>query len=196
MRRVRDGLQGQARGKNRRRRRRPMARRGGQALRGDRRSRRPARILCRPGSCRRQRRSGDHQILRRRFRAADQCVAASAVLRARTQPRRRCRDRTRDGDARTRRITGRGSRICARTSRTSSRTASSSCSTRNRQTGYAAWNRLFDETIAGLRFKVGGKELAIEPTLNLLQDRAPAQAQGGGARRWRRPSRPMSGPSR
>ena len=39
------------------------------------------------------------------------------------------------------------------------------------QSGYAAWNRLFDQTISGLRFKVGGKELAIEPTLNLLQDR-------------------------
>ena len=24
-------------------------------------------------------------------------------------------------------------------------------------TGYSAWNRLFDETIAGLRFKVGGQ---------------------------------------
>ncbi len=39
--------------------------------------------------------------------------------------------------------------------------------------GYAAWNRLFDQTISGLRFKVGGKELAIEPTLTMLQDRAP-----------------------
>ncbi|MFY9684879.1 MAG: oligoendopeptidase F, partial [Pseudolabrys sp.] len=37
-------------------------------------------------------------------------------------------------------------------------------------TGYSAWNRLFDETIAALRFKVGSKMLAIEPTLNLLQD--------------------------
>ena len=36
--------------------------------------------------------------------------------------------------------------------------------------GYAAWNRLFDETISGLRFKIGNQELAIEPTLNLLQD--------------------------
>src|SRR5882757_3238407 len=27
------------------------------------------------------------------------------------------------------------------------------------QSGYAAWNRLFDQTISGLRFKVGGKEL-------------------------------------
>jgi oligoendopeptidase F len=39
------------------------------------------------------------------------------------------------------------------------------------QSGYAAWNRLFDQTIAGLRFKIGAKELAIEPTLNFLQDR-------------------------
>jgi len=37
-------------------------------------------------------------------------------------------------------------------------------------TGYSAWNRLFDESIAGLRFKVAGKSLAIEPLLNLLQD--------------------------
>jgi oligoendopeptidase F len=39
-------------------------------------------------------------------------------------------------------------------------------------TGRGAWNRLFDQTIASLRFKVGAKELAIEPTLNLLADRA------------------------
>jgi oligoendopeptidase F len=37
-------------------------------------------------------------------------------------------------------------------------------------TSYSAWNRLFDETVAQLRFRVGGKELAIEQTLNLLQD--------------------------
>jgi oligoendopeptidase F len=37
-------------------------------------------------------------------------------------------------------------------------------------TGYAAWNRLFDETIARLRFKVGRQSLAIEPTLSFLQD--------------------------
>ncbi|MGC1445077.1 MAG: M3 family oligoendopeptidase [Xanthobacteraceae bacterium] len=39
-------------------------------------------------------------------------------------------------------------------------------------TGYSAWNRQFDATIASLRFKVGGNSLAIEPTLNLLVDRA------------------------
>jgi oligoendopeptidase F len=39
-------------------------------------------------------------------------------------------------------------------------------------TGRGAWNRLFDQTISSLRFKVGAKELAIEPTLNLFADRA------------------------
>src|SRR3954454_6506541 len=48
------------------------------------------------------------------------------------------------------------------------------------QSGYAAWNRLFDQTISALRFKVGGKELAIEPTLTLLQDRAPEKRKAAG----------------
>ncbi len=38
-------------------------------------------------------------------------------------------------------------------------------------TGRGAWNRLFDETIASLRFKVDGQELSLEPTLNLMQDK-------------------------
>jgi oligoendopeptidase F len=37
-------------------------------------------------------------------------------------------------------------------------------------TGYSAWNRLFDESIAVMRFKVAGRTLAIEETLNLLQE--------------------------
>ncbi|PZR95465.1 MAG: oligoendopeptidase F [Stutzerimonas stutzeri] len=37
-------------------------------------------------------------------------------------------------------------------------------------TGHGAWNRLFDETIASLRFKVGGDDLTLELTLNRLQD--------------------------
>ena len=37
-------------------------------------------------------------------------------------------------------------------------------------TGYSAFNRLFDETIAALRFTVNGKKLALEPTLNFMQD--------------------------
>ncbi len=35
-------------------------------------------------------------------------------------------------------------------------------------TGYSAWNRLFDETIAELRFDVAGEELPIAATLDLL----------------------------
>ncbi|MEA2838909.1 MAG: oligoendopeptidase [Methylobacteriaceae bacterium] len=37
-------------------------------------------------------------------------------------------------------------------------------------TGHGAWNRLFDETIASLRFNVDGKDLTIEPTLTMMQD--------------------------
>jgi len=48
------------------------------------------------------------------------------------------------------------------------------------QSGYAAWNRLFDQTISALRFKVAAKELAIEPTLTLLQDRAAAKRKAAG----------------
>lgn len=38
-------------------------------------------------------------------------------------------------------------------------------------TGRGAWNRLFDETMAGLRFDVAGDSLPLEPTLNKLVDR-------------------------
>lgn len=41
---------------------------------------------------------------------------------------------------------------------------------RSRSPGCAAWNRLFDETMSDLRFKVDGEELTLEPTLNRLQD--------------------------
>ena len=37
-------------------------------------------------------------------------------------------------------------------------------------TGRGAWDRLFNETMANLRFDVDGKELSLEPTLNLLLD--------------------------
>lgn len=36
--------------------------------------------------------------------------------------------------------------------------------------GATAWNRLFDETIAGLKFTIGGEELGLEATLNFLTD--------------------------
>jgi len=38
--------------------------------------------------------------------------------------------------------------------------------------GAAAWNKLFDETIAGLSFEVEGERLGIEATLNLLTDQS------------------------
>jgi len=46
-------------------------------------------------------------------------------------------------------------------------------------TGYGAFNRLFDDTMASLRFTVDGQELAIEPTLNLMQDRDAAKRKAG-----------------
>jgi oligoendopeptidase F len=44
--------------------------------------------------------------------------------------------------------------------------------------GAAAWNKLFDETVAALEFEVDGETLSIEGTLNLLteQDRAKREA--------------------
>lgn len=36
--------------------------------------------------------------------------------------------------------------------------------------GASAWNKLFDETMAGLEFEVNGETLSIESTLNLLQE--------------------------
>ncbi|MEL6607863.1 MAG: M3 family oligoendopeptidase [Pseudomonadota bacterium] len=45
--------------------------------------------------------------------------------------------------------------------------------------GAAAWNRLFDETIAGLTFDVDGEELGIEATLNLLSEQDRSQREAG-----------------
>lgn len=38
-------------------------------------------------------------------------------------------------------------------------------------TGRGAWNRLFDETMAALRFDIDGKSVPLEPTLNFLVDK-------------------------
>ncbi|WP_299646295.1 M3 family oligoendopeptidase [uncultured Jannaschia sp.] len=45
--------------------------------------------------------------------------------------------------------------------------------------GAAAWNKLFDETIAGLTFDVDGESLGIEATLNLLTDHDRARREAG-----------------
>ncbi|MBN2760066.1 MAG: oligoendopeptidase F, partial [Rhodobacteraceae bacterium] len=47
--------------------------------------------------------------------------------------------------------------------------------------GAAAWNRLFDETMAGLEFPVAGEDepLGLESTLNLLTDRDRSRREAG-----------------
>ncbi len=49
----------------------------------------------------------------------------------------------------------------------------------NSVVGAAAWNRLFDETTAGLSFDVDGQDLGIEATLNLLTDHDRARREAG-----------------
>jgi oligoendopeptidase F len=41
--------------------------------------------------------------------------------------------------------------------------------------GDSAWSRLFDETVAGLRFEIGGEELTEAQALDLLQNKDPAK---------------------
>jgi len=45
--------------------------------------------------------------------------------------------------------------------------------------GATAWNRLFDETIAGLEFDVDGETLGIEATLNLLSEKDRTRREAG-----------------
>ncbi len=47
-------------------------------------------------------------------------------------------------------------------------------------TGHAAWSRLFDETIAGMRIKVADEELTVSAALNKLSDRDRAVRAGAG----------------
>ena len=42
--------------------------------------------------------------------------------------------------------------------------------------GRAAWNRLFDETVAAMRLPLDGKELTVDQTLNLLTNTTGAHA--------------------
>ncbi|SFI61652.1 M3 family oligoendopeptidase [Jannaschia pohangensis] len=45
--------------------------------------------------------------------------------------------------------------------------------------GASAWNKLFDETVAGLTFDIDGEELGIEATLNLLTDPDRSRREAG-----------------
>jgi oligoendopeptidase F len=47
------------------------------------------------------------------------------------------------------------------------------------QTGAGAFNRLFDETMAGLRFEVDGELLTLEPALNMMQSPDEAVRKAG-----------------
>ena len=44
-------------------------------------------------------------------------------------------------------------------------------------TGVGAWNRLFDETVASLRFEIDGESLTLEPTLARMSDPDPAKRE-------------------
>src|SRR5688500_6343588 len=46
-------------------------------------------------------------------------------------------------------------------------------------TAASAWNRLFDETMAALKFDVAGEELNLESVLNLLSDKDEAKREAG-----------------
>jgi oligoendopeptidase F len=45
--------------------------------------------------------------------------------------------------------------------------------------GASAWNRLFDETIAGLSFDIDGEPMGIEATLNLMTDQDRTRREAG-----------------
>jgi len=47
-------------------------------------------------------------------------------------------------------------------------------------TGRAAWNRLFDETMAAMRFPVGGEDLSMSEVLNRLSDPVQAKRKQAG----------------
>ncbi len=47
-------------------------------------------------------------------------------------------------------------------------------------TGRAAWSRLFDETVAGMRIPVGGEELTVNAVLNRLSDKDRAVREAAG----------------
>ena len=51
--------------------------------------------------------------------------------------------------------------------------------TEKSQTGRGAWNRLFNETMTGLRFDVEGEPLTLEPALNLLSNPDQAKRRSG-----------------
>jgi len=111
------------------------------------------------------------------------CISCSS--RFEPQPRRRRGDRARHGDA--------GARPLPAVDRGPAQGQALSVEDRVEQlfheksvTAYGAWNRQFDQTIAALRFKVEGKELAIESTLTRCCRIARRPSAAPRRRRWRK----------
>ena len=140
-----------------------------------------ARLLCRALLRRQPGRSRARQVLWRHLREADRHLHRDHLLRSRAEPDRRSGDGQGAAEPATWRATSRGSTTSARRSPTSSRRRSSGCSTRRARPVGGAFNRLFNETIAALRFPVAGEPepLALEMTLNLLSN--PDEKKRGAA---------------
>ena len=182
LRRLRGGLQGQARG----------ARGGGGGASSPRRCKRYEALddllgrlglLCRPGLCRQHHRSGAREILRRRAGAHHRRLAASPVLHARAQPLDDAALEARDGRSGARplpaldRGRAQGKALSARGPRRA--TVPRKIGDRLSAPGTGCSTRRSPRCAS----RSSGKPLAIEPTLNLLQDakRDEAQGRGGGA---------------
>ena len=145
-------------------------------------------LLCRAALCRKFRRSGSCEILRRCAGATDPSRPASAVFSAGTEPARRCKASMRQWrQARSLPLPAVDQRSAPRQALSAAMSSRKAVSWRNPRPASGAFNRLFDETMSSLRFDVDGEELAIEPTLNLMQTRT-AESASRPPTRWLRPS--------
>ena len=172
------------------------ARRGDRRVRGDRRDARPARQLCRAHLCRRHDRSGAREVLWRRAGQADRrsprtsCSSGWSSTASTTRRWRRRWRRRRSPSI------GRGSKILRLERPYQLEDRIEQLFHEKSVTGRGAWNRLFDETLATLRFDIDGEKLPLEPTLNRLVDPDEEKRKARRPMRLPRPSRRISGSSR
>ena len=119
-------------------------------------------------------------------------VGPTVVLPARAQPaRRRGADQPRRS-ARPRRITGPGSRTSRREKpHQLDDQIEKAVPGEIGRPAPRAWNRLFDETIASLRFEVDGEKLTLEPTLKQAAGRDEQRCEARRQSARRRRSRPI-----
>ena len=179
-----------------RRRRRARAGRGGQALRGAGGPARPADLLCLAGLCRQHHRSGCAPSSMATCRSASPpprciCCSSRSSSTASTTP---CstppwRDpalghyRPWIEDVRKEKPYQLEDRV-------------EQLFHEKSVTGYSAWNRQYDETIAGLRFKIGGKAARRSSRRSICCRTPTARSARRRRRRWPRPSRTTCGRSR